>query len=401
MQINKSIRIVGLVVLVLLGFNAFSQHNTKSPYSRFGVGDIVTSGKGRSIGMGGAGIALNSPMMLNSLNPASYGRLDSMSFIFEVGVSLNAYNFKVGEIKHSEQDANFDYFAMAFPLNNWWKVSLGVNPYSNVGYSTKSVNSNYVNLLYGTGGLNKAYLSQTFIPLKNLYLGVNASYMFGQIKRYSTVDFASANVLNFKRREILSFRDLILDFGFQYSKSITDNYTLSIGGVYTPKRGSSFEYSLESGSVSEKRDIDFNYASRYGGGLGLMYKDKLTIGIDYLKENWSETKLFDEEYKNSETYSLGVEFIPNKRSLRSYLSVVSYRFGVHYADSYIKIGNESIKDYGLSIGFGFPLRRSATNLNVSFDFGRRGENTILEENYAKLSLSFSLFSVWFYKQKYE
>ena len=314
MQINKSLRIGGLLVLVLLGLNAFSQHNTKSPYSRFGIGDIVSTGKGRSVGMGGAGIALNSPHMLNSLNPASYGRLDSMSFIFEVGVSANAYDFKAGELKHSEQDANFDYFAMAFPLTNWWKMSLGVNPYSNVGYSTKSINSEYVNSIEGTGGLNKAYLSQSFIPLKDLYIGINASYLFGQIKRYNIVQFASANMLNVNKREILSFRDLIFDFGFQYSKPISDKYTLCIGGVYTPQRSTSFEYSVESSGFSEKNDIDFNYPSKIGGGLGLMYKDKLTIGIDFLKENWSETKLFDEKYRNNEIYSLVFEYIQNKRS---------------------------------------------------------------------------------------
>jgi len=414
MQRTKSLKIYGLLMFVLLGMNAFSQHNTTSPYSRFGIGDIVSSGKGRSVGMGGVGLALNSPYMLNSLNPASYGRLDSMSFIFDIGIVGHSSNFKSGEIKSSAQDANFDYFAMAFPVTSWWKASLGLNPYSNVGYSMKSNhikdgNIDYVNTLKGKGGLNKAYISQSFIPVKNLYLGVNFSYVFGQIERTNMVEFAAANMIGVNKKELLTIKDVMFDFGFQYKKPLNKNYTLSVGGIYAPKRNLSTEYDLTSGSRKENGDIDFNLPSKFGGGLGLHYKDKFIVGFDYVRENWSDVSVDDKakiflgegEFKNNETYALGFEYIPNKRSLRSYFDVVSYRLGVHYADSYLKIDGESVDDYGISLGLGFPLRRSTMYVNVALDLGRRGNNTIVEEDYAKLSVSFSIFSKWFFKQKYE
>jgi hypothetical protein len=421
MQRSKSLKICGLILLVLLGMDAFSQHNTTSPFSRFGLGDIANSGKGRSVAMGGVGIALSSSSALNNLNPASYGALDSMSFVYELGVNAHFINMKSARAKSSSSDMNFDYFRMAFPVTKWWRMSMGVNPYSNVGFymkMNKDVTSSVTNeFLYnqesifeGKGGVNKAYFSQSFIPVKGLYLGLNFSYVFGQITRTNTIDFLDSNGLslpsyrNSLQKEITTVKDITFDFGFQYKTRLNDDYAISVGGIFAPKKSFSTDLDRTIGGVRDTLTYNMDIPTKFGGGLGLYIKDNITIGFDYTNEQWSDVKSNEGEiFKNNETYALGFEIIPNRRSLKSYFGLVSYRFGVHYTDSYIKIGNESIKDYGVTFGFGFPLRRSSTYINLAFDLGRRGSvsNTLIEEDYAKLSLSFSMFSKWFYKQKYE
>jgi len=425
MQRNNRIKIGGLILLVFLGMNAFSQHNTTSPYSRFGIGDLVGSGKGRSVAMGGAGIALSTPYALNSLNPASYGVLDSLSFIYEIGLNAHISNYKTELGKHNTKDANFDYFSIAFPVTNWWRVSAGITPYSNVGYfmdSKQAMNDSSGDFLFnkqftyeGKGGVNKAYFSQSFVPVKDLYLGVNFSYVFGQVTKTKMIDFLDKDGMKLpqyrstKYEEQLSVKDIMFDFGVQYKKKLNDKYTISFGGIYAPEKTLSSDLDITSGTDITSNTANFVIPTKFGGGLGLYINDNMTLGFDYVNEQWSDVtpyvgSSFDNVgYKNNEKYALGFEIIPNRRALKSYLGVIAYRVGVHYTDSYLKIGNESVKDYGMSFGFGFPLRRSSTYVNVSLDLGRRGDiaKTYVQEDYAKLSISFSMFSRWFYKRKYE
>lgn len=417
------IKISGLVLLVFMGMSAFSQHNTTSPYSRFGIGDLVGAGKGRSVAMGGAGIALSTPYTLNNLNPASYGVLDSMSFIYEIGLNAHLTNYKTSSGKHNTKDINFDYFTVAFPVTNWWRVSTGITPYSNVGFlmeqnsASKDASGSFLfnqhTTFEGKGGVNKAYFSQSFVPFKNLYLGVNFSYVFGQITKTKKIDFLSDTGIRLPEykstnyEELLSVKNLMFDFGMQYKKKLNDKYSLSIGAIYAPEKTLSSDLEVTSSGGSSTKSVDFVIPTRFGGGLGLYINDNMTLGFDYVNEQWSKVTPYvggiADAYKNNESYALGFEIIPNRRSLGSYFGVVSYRVGVHYTDSYVKIGNESVKDYGMSIGFGFPLRRSSTYINVAFDFGRRGDisKTFVQEDYAKVSVSFSMFSKWFYKRKYE
>lgn len=420
MQRSKTLKICGLILFVVLSMNSFAQHNTTSPFSRFGIGDVASLGKGRSAAMGGVGIAISTPYSLNSLNPAACGALDSMSFIFEAGINAHFSNFKNKSLEHNTRDMNFDYFSMAFPVTNWWRMSLGLNPYSNVGFNMKNTtpfNNDAGNLEYnrqyvfeGSGGVNKAYISQSFIPVKNLFLGVNVSYMFGQITSSKTTSFTNesgfpvSGMLPTQQEREVTIKDMMFDFGAQYKLQLNEKYALSFGTIFAPGKTIDSDLKNTVGSLKDTTSVNVELPLKFGGGLGLYINDNITVGFDYTNEQWSKVNpLENASYKNNETYALGFEIIPNKRSMKSYLGLVSYRMGVHYTDSYIKIGGNSVKDYGVSFGFGFPLRRSSTYVNLAFDLGRRGsvDKTLIEENYAKISLSFSMFSKWFYKQKYE
>ena len=61
-----------LICLILfISFNAYSQDN--SPYSRYGLGDIVPSTNINSRGMGSLAAGYNDILSINFNNPASYG----------------------------------------------------------------------------------------------------------------------------------------------------------------------------------------------------------------------------------------------------------------------------------------------------------------------------------------
>jgi hypothetical protein len=70
MRKSNFIAIIGSICLVLQFTSLHSQTSTLSPYSRFGVGDLLFSGFANQRSMGGTGIGSVSANRINFLNPA-------------------------------------------------------------------------------------------------------------------------------------------------------------------------------------------------------------------------------------------------------------------------------------------------------------------------------------------
>ena len=82
-------QVISILLLTLLPLTATAQSNgTNSSYSRYGLGLLCDQSQGYNRSMGGVGQALRSGNRLNKLNPASYSAIDSLSFLFDVGMSL-------------------------------------------------------------------------------------------------------------------------------------------------------------------------------------------------------------------------------------------------------------------------------------------------------------------------
>ena len=72
----------------------YSQFNTYSPYTRFGLGDLTKNGFGQNLAMGGTGLAIHEKNRINYLNPASFGSLDSTSVYFDFGANTFHNEYK-------------------------------------------------------------------------------------------------------------------------------------------------------------------------------------------------------------------------------------------------------------------------------------------------------------------
>ena len=79
-----------IIILTLLVFSvlSFSQNNTNSPYTRFGLGDISNTNAGQLRAMGGVFTAVRTPYAINSGNPASYTAVDSLTFMFDLSAAV-------------------------------------------------------------------------------------------------------------------------------------------------------------------------------------------------------------------------------------------------------------------------------------------------------------------------
>ena len=111
--------------------------------------------------MNGLGVALHRGNQVNPLNPASYASVDSLTFLFDMGLSGQITNMNENGIKQNAKSASFDYVLGSFRA---WKnvgVTFGVLPITNVGYDYYSstflpeVQTRVVQTYEGDGGLHQ------------------------------------------------------------------------------------------------------------------------------------------------------------------------------------------------------------------------------------------------------
>ena len=91
---NQYKRIICALGLTVLSLTMVAQSGTNSPYSQYGLGVMAEQGQGFNRGMNGLSYGLHQRNQVNAQNPASYANVDSLTFIFDAGVSIQNTNFE-------------------------------------------------------------------------------------------------------------------------------------------------------------------------------------------------------------------------------------------------------------------------------------------------------------------
>ena len=414
------------LLLTMVTGMAIAQNNTNSPYTRYGYGDLSDQSFGNSKAMGGIAFGLRDGAQINPLNPASYTAIDSLTFIFEGGVSLQNMNVNNGGVKLNAKNSSFDYLAMQFRLHPRIAMSVGLLPFSSVGYNVSD--SKFANgvsqtrSFTGDGGLHQLYAGLGVKVLKKLSVGVNASYFWGDITRSTTVLYPeTSGSTSYIEQKGISISDYKLDFGAQYTLDFDKKHSMTIGAVFSPKHKLNNDYTVvtqNSTTVSNSFDATFELPNMFGIGLTYNYDKRLTVGVDYSLQQWSKAKFainavdnervsedFDETYTYCDRHkiSMGAEYIPNLIG-RSYLAHIKYRLGAYYTTPYYKVnGEKASREYGVTAGFGLPVPRSRSILSISGQFVRvKGlETNMVNENIFRVSIGLTFNERWFFKRRVE
>lgn len=409
-----------LVLFTILSFQVtvFAQTRTHLPYSVFGLGEIHSKGSMRNMAMGRTGIALSSNRFLNNINPASYHSIDSISFFFDFGLSGDFVKYKTTyESAQKGNDVNLRNIAMGFRINRNWSASVGIAPYSTVGYkivTEKNVEGavdNFEAQLTGSGGLNQFYWNNSYLLFKRLSLGVNFTYLFGNIESTETVNY-NQFAFDIESKQTSYLNKLYADFGVQYFFPVKKDFQVTLGGIFGNSHKLNFKHriviSQSDGTVAEDKITKrgtFDFPMYFGGGLAVSYKDKLTFSADYIYHDWSETTSdnSDFKYQNTNTFRVGAEYIPGLYNKLGYFGGISYRVGFYHEDSYLKVRESTVSDNGFSVGLGLPFLQNKTSINIAYNVGVNGtvKNGLIKENYNSIMINLTLHDWWFIKRKYD
>ncbi len=430
-------RVVFFGMFFLIFSKVSAQEN--SPYSRYGLGDLLPSQNIVNRGMGGVVAAYGDVQAINFVNPASYSRLKVTTF--DVGIDYTNHTLKsINPInKFSSAYLIPSYLQIGIPLsspsskNGHWGMNIGLRPLTRINYkldkTTRLPGIDSVAYLYqGNGGSYQAYLGTGF-GNNHISLGFNVGYLFGS-KNYSTkVLFLNDTILYYKSTsaDSTSFGGLFANAGFQYQAKLNKTTWLKLGAygqmknTLNAKRDIVRETFDSDPSTGGDITVDSVYASRgqngkiiypasYGFGFSVEKEDQWSFGADYAIANWSDYRYYGskDEVKDNWQLRLGGQFIPNIKS-KSYWSIVSYRIGFYTGPDYIQL-NEKLNQYAFTFGAGFPIRKFGayslynnqfTIINTAVEVGSRGnKNSQVKESFFKISIGFTLSDRWFIKPKY-
>lgn len=424
--------------MLLLSLGSYAQSGTNSPYSQYALGELSEQSGSFNRGMNGLAYGLRINNQINALNPASYSALDSLSFIFDAGVSLQMTRFEESGRTRNAKNADLEYVVAGLRLFRHVGLSFGLLPLTNVGYnysntahvntstSPESPTATYQNVYSGSRGLHQVYVGLGAEPLRNLSLGFNASYIWGGYTREVVNSYSDSYVNTLQRVYTADVRSYKLDFGVQYTQPIGKKDELTLGLTYGLGHSLNADAELSvisnnsqyavADTASFKISDALDLPHTFGAGLVYNHNGQLLVGADYQLQKWG--KLDYPQYSEQEggytlqngllkdrhKVILGVDYCRGER-YRGFFSRLHYRAGLGYSTPYFKVnGQDGPKELSASVGFGIPIVNSYNNrsmLNVSAQWVRRDASSLLTENTFRINIGFTFNERMFAKFKVE
>jgi len=425
---DKALRL--FIFIFFAAVSAFAQDLTKSPYSAMGVGDLQFGGDATQDAIGQTSQGVRRAYDLNNQNPASYGSLKQT--IIQAG-----FRYDLGTIANYSGSSPVDNFSTAYlmlgiPLYEkiHWGMSFGLVPFSSVGYNVSS-NINYSNtpstqVINGRGGLTKVYFGTGIALFRDFSVGVNISYIWGQIQSIKTIYFPpDSNMYNIEENKTTYPADIRLEYGAQYHKNFStkkqkDKYKLVLGGTVSLAKPmyTTQDYSVRTlgvgGTVYSKDTILYqtsipgtiNFPLTYKMGFSFEETERWMICGDVNFSNWSTYRSFGatDSLKNMMGFSVGATYIPAKIDdvTPNYFRRVEYRIGARYDNGYLNINGNNISTIGVSAGLGLPIAKLRSRVNISAEYFYRGTtaNNLIREDYFRLTLGIKFSDKWFVRNQY-
>jgi len=423
--INKGFTYIRLIVCTLVIFiflqNSRAQKLTSSPYSRYGLGDIFRPHFSLLYGLGGASAAITHPSYINVSNPASYAWNDLT--VFETGIRSNTNRIQTSQSNHWTNNTSFAYLAFSLPFTKHWNFAFGILPFSSVGYKMYEFqyNNNLGTVSYqylGGGGINKVFVGNA-IKIKNkLTLGVNASYLFGNITKERTIFIRTLNSYNSYIKEELLVSDFHFDAGLQFKTAINKSkeWNMAIGAAYNLEDNINAKYTrlayAYSGTTIKDTALYFldsagvlSIPQKISAGIAFDKGEKWLYTLDYSMQNWADFRWFgnNDSLQNITQLIAAVQYCPDRYAINNFFKSMQYRMAVRIANTPYMVKKTPINEYGITFGFGMPLRRSRSSINLGIEIGERGtlKNNLIKEQFINVNFGVSISDKWFIKPKYD
>ena len=121
MKIYKTISV--LLLVMAMGCGVAQAQIVTTPYSKMAYGMLNDNVSSIQRSMGGVGYAMRGGRIVNVMNPASYADVDSLTFLWDVGIDLSNLWSKEEDNKGYNFGAGLDYLkvphSVCCPTRQW------------------------------------------------------------------------------------------------------------------------------------------------------------------------------------------------------------------------------------------------------------------------------------------
>ena len=435
-------KILLVSIFFIIGVCVFAQDGTYgaySPYSIYGIGEISKQGTAYNRSMGGVGIAARNRRFINITNPAALTARDSLSFMADFGLTQKNTLFSQGDIRSAKNTFNVYDFVMSFPI---WRSSafmVGITPFSDVGYDFSHIETdpeiightgNITYDSYGTGSVYQLFVGAGATFWKNVSVGAELIYYFGNIDKVTNMDYSDASYRSINSGSDLAVRGVTGKFGLQYEQKLGGDVSMVVGATYrlgTNMRGFATNYGYANqSSVSDTLNFKVDTLQRsgvrigdeLGVGISIRGGEKWSVEFDYTRSDWRTSKMdtapgfavngnMNFTSAVSQSFRAGFEIVPNRNDIRYYLKRCAYRAGAYFDQEYYKVNGNHVYTYGITLGVTLPVFRWYNGLSIGVDFGQRAYNprysnnySMIREQYVAFNIGFNIHDIWFQKPRY-
>lgn len=430
----KTLITAGLLAMTALAAEA-QTNGSNSPYSRYGYGLLGDEANAFSKGMAGTALGMRNGTELNTKNPASYSAIDSLTFLFDLGMSFQNGNIAQGGLKTNARNTSIDYITAGFRISPRVGMALGMVPYSTVGYETSTTtetpqsetldgsslsSTSTTSTRSGDGGLHEVMAGVGYEPLRGLSVGLNVGYLWGTLKHSSSVSTTNQSTTTTSTQGYYAdIRTYKVDLGLQYDVRIDKKNLLTVGltyGLGHPINRTAYFYNTVNQSDTISCKNAFELPHTFGLGLTWSHNRTLRVGADYTFQKWGGVKfptLSGNEYVSTtgqfcdrHKVSVGAEYVPGSEALR-WSKRIRYRAGFSYASPYQRIaGEKGPSSYLASVGVALPVitmynNRTFLNLGLAYERVQPHSSSLIKENYIRVSIGLTFNERWFMKWKAE
>lgn len=419
MKILKIYLIIVLLIATSVNVYAQEEFSIGSPYTINGFGDPQYFISNRTDGMGITGISLTGDY-INSMNPAANYKLSHT--LFSLGFKYFFLKSSDGNKTAETSDGNITGFNFGFPIQKdlGWVFNAGFNPMNQINYkivnNTTSNGLSVTQTYAGSGGLARINTGMSFEGLKNISIGAEFNYAFGNVKKLALLDFNNQEYSDSYRKIENNLSGSFLKFGL----------LINLGGIFRELKAEELTIGfLYQTKLKLSSDIDNIYGTSLGYdttnyvaekveipqliGVGIMnrFGKRYTVSADALFQEWGNYKIGDvvqSNLQNSLRAGIGLEIAPpyGKSDAPGFWENKYYRFGFFYEKTKYLINGESINGLGASLGIGIPITRF-TSVDISLSYITRGKtgNGLLKDDMLRITAGINYGELWFLNPKDE
>lgn len=419
-----------------------NEYRTGSVYSYSALGTPIDLRTANTAGMGLSGVAIYNGVAVNFANPAIWSRT-----VFSLGNGT----MRVQSIDAKDQNSTATNglldavnFQIVLPIKkNKLGVSASLTPltrknfayFNNGTIPAESVGSTndllYLNDNKGEGGLTKVELGVGYSLTKNLSIGYAPSVIMGlfdnsvatsfssPIYRPLTYEFTERQFGIAHRFGIYAFKNGVLSS----SDLVSFGLNLELPVNLTAKDKVTATYTVLQGTTGNERSLlretELDVEGRSGEGTmrlplkvetGVLYQKtpSLAFSAEWLYQPWTNFEdrvgFTDPSLVDRNRFAGGVQWLPslsarNTKLLKSF----QYRAGLSYDTGYLNINNTAITTRSAHFGLSIPAKNSRSSVDIAFEYGIRGttQNSLVEERFWTIKMSFNLAELMFFDRKFQ